>query len=282
MCKLIRVGKELKRDFIPAYKACFFGRHRVSPLKTSKIMNRVGGHSHVGCLVRTSWVIMIIGMGFGIIIGILAIFFHGILLLPIFLMLLIPILFYQSDNYLLGYLGERAVASELEKLGRHQWRIFHDLETSYGNIDHIIVCSKGVFYVETKTRRKSTKANETLVLRNDKIFIEQDHSLSKVVEYPLPHDPIKSAKENAKRLYNYINYKCYKSSSKKMGFVVPIIIFPGWTIEDSSLNGNTVLCNNEQIPDVFKNRKDKLSEDEFNNICKLLEGKNQIDLSDVS
>ena len=267
-----RFCQRLKKDFIPAYEAWFLGRFHVSPLKSSKIMNRAGGHSYMLLFERLLWVVMIVGMIIGIFIGVTATFsYFLILLLLIFLMLLIPVLLYQSDNCLLGYLGERAVADELEKLGRRQWRVFHNLEIEYSNIDHIIVCSKGVFCVETKTLRKKPKVNEKLVFKEGKIFRNQ---------YPLKHDPIKQARRNAQWLYNYINNNGYKSTGKKLGFVVPIIAFPGWLVE-SSLSGDTVPCNPEQIPDIFKGRKDTLSEDDFNNICKLLEEKNQMDLSDV-
>ncbi len=280
MCNLIRVGKELERDFIPAYKALRHGRLRVSPLKSNKIMHRAGGHAHANFWIRLIFVIMISSFVLGVSIGIATIFFYPVtalliwIYLPILilLLLLIPVLFYQSDDYLLGYLGERAVADELEKLGRQQWRIFHNLETDKGNIDHIIVCNKGVFCVETKAPRKKPKKNEKIVFEDNKILINK---------IPFKRNPIKQAKKNARWLYYLINDHCYKSKEKKLGFIVPIITFPGWWV-NSVFNEEVVVCNPKQISDVFKDRKDTLSEDEFNNICKLLEGKNQIDLSDVS
>ena len=61
----------------------------------------------------------------------------------------------ELANYQLGFHGERAVAEELNQLMLKGCRVFHDLPMDpYGNIDHIIVSSAGVFAVETKTRRK--------------------------------------------------------------------------------------------------------------------------------
>ncbi len=55
----------------------------------------------------------------------------------------------------LGFHGERAVGEELSQLMSEGCRVFHDLPIEpYGNIDHVIVSSVGVFAVETKTRRK--------------------------------------------------------------------------------------------------------------------------------
>ncbi len=273
MCYLIRFFREVKKDFIPAYKALRHGRLRVSPLKKSKIMHRAGGYAYLRLFERLLWVVMIIGIIVGAFIGV-ALIKGDIFTFLLFLILLIPlpILFYQSDNYLIGHLGERVVAEELEKLGRQQWRIFHGLKAKDGDIDHIIVCKQGVFCVETKALRKKTKAKEEIDFEDNKIFINKKPLLTP--------NPIKQAKDNAKWLYYLINDHCYKSKEKKFKFVIPIITFPGWWV-NSVFNETIVVCNPKQISDVFKNRKDTLSDDEFNNICKFLEEKNQIDLSDV-
>ena len=64
----------------------------------------------------------------------------------------------ESRNYLLGYLGERAVAEELTPLGREGYRIYHDVPAGSGNrkfnLDHVVVGPTGVSAIETKTRRK--------------------------------------------------------------------------------------------------------------------------------
>lgn len=66
--------------------------------------------------------------------------------------------FKKRRNYLLGYLGERAVAEELEPLTREGYHVFHDVpvekvEGSF-NLDHVVVGPTGLFAIETKTRRK--------------------------------------------------------------------------------------------------------------------------------
>ena len=63
----------------------------------------------------------------------------------------------ELANYELGFHGERAVAQELNQLMLDGCRVYHDLPIDpYGNIDHVIVSSAGVFAVETKARRKRT------------------------------------------------------------------------------------------------------------------------------
>ncbi len=64
----------------------------------------------------------------------------------------------RRRNDLLGYLGERAVAEQLEPLRESGFRIFHDVpcegRKSNFNIDHVVVGATGVAVIETKTRRK--------------------------------------------------------------------------------------------------------------------------------
>jgi uncharacterized Tic20 family protein len=59
---------------------------------------------------------------------------------------------------LLGYLGERAVAEQLDVLRSESFRIFHDVpcqgrKTNF-NIDHVVVGPTGIAAIEVKTRRK--------------------------------------------------------------------------------------------------------------------------------
>lgn len=52
--------------------------------------------------------------------------------------------------WLQGYRGERAVGQALRDLVPLGYRIIHDVETGFGNIDHIVVGPTGVFAIETK------------------------------------------------------------------------------------------------------------------------------------
>jgi hypothetical protein len=61
-------------------------------------------------------------------------------------------------NYLLGYLGERAVGEHLNTLEQAGFRVFHDVPAENRgrkfNVDHVVVGPTGLFSIETKTRRK--------------------------------------------------------------------------------------------------------------------------------
>lgn len=63
----------------------------------------------------------------------------------------------RADDYL-GFIGERYVAERLDPLKAAGWFLFHDVpfDGAAGkfNIDHVAVGPRGVWVVETKTRRK--------------------------------------------------------------------------------------------------------------------------------
>ena len=60
----------------------------------------------------------------------------------------------ERRAYQLGFQGERYVAEELNLLIADGFQVFHDVPFDKFNIDHVLVGSRGVFVVETKTRRK--------------------------------------------------------------------------------------------------------------------------------
>ena len=74
----------------------------------------------------------------------------------------------------------------------------HDVVFKRGNIDHLVVCSKGVFTIETKTLRKSGKGNGNIsydgasVLKNG---------------IPLPRNPVPQAKAQASEINKFIKRK---------------------------------------------------------------------------
>jgi Nuclease-related domain len=59
----------------------------------------------------------------------------------------------QFGQWWKGARGEEAVARELEPLAARGYRIIHDVDKGYGNIDHIVVGPTGVFVLETKAWR---------------------------------------------------------------------------------------------------------------------------------
>ncbi len=59
-------------------------------------------------------------------------------------------LYNEHRALVLGMEGELATGQELDQLMLAGCRVFHDIKARYGNIDHVVVSSSGVFCVETK------------------------------------------------------------------------------------------------------------------------------------
>ncbi len=203
----------------------------------------------------------------------------------------------------LGYLGELAVANELHKVKSQQRQIFHgftykhssmrkflqwiaakiscDLIGEGGGIDHIIVCRKGVFCVETKTERKNNNNGDTTNNDDTIVFDGCEIYINKTQEILLKHKQIKKIKGGAVSLCEHINKKI---NEKKLESVIPIIAFPGWNVqggEKGEPNETIVVCNHEQISGRIEDRiEEPLSEGDVNKICKFLEKATEMDLFD--
>lgn len=283
-----------RKDFSPAYKWFFSKKRRkskISPLKKG-VMERAGGNayralliradigSHLGVFILGGWVvILIIGLatkeGGNIIVGLGILLF---LIIPVIWFVFTPVLLYQMNDYNLGHLGEREVADELEKLGRTHWRIFHNYDTGKGNIDHIIVCLKGVFCVETKAPRKRTdmKEQEKIVFENNELWING----KKKMDRP---NPVSQSRRNAKNLHDYLVRECAGYKDLKNNFIPSIIAFPGWFVEikHGHYNKDIIPCNSKTIAGIFTKGEDKLDGKMFDKICDAIETKNRTDVKDV-
>jgi Nuclease-related domain len=61
------------------------------------------------------------------------------------------------DRHDRGAAGEEHVGGLLDELSEEGWRIIHDASFDYGNVDHIVLGTPGVFTVETKSRQGSVR-----------------------------------------------------------------------------------------------------------------------------
>jgi Holliday junction resolvase-like predicted endonuclease len=57
------------------------------------------------------------------------------------------------DRHDRGAAGEEHVGGLLDELSEEGWHVIHDASFDYGNVDHIVLGTSGVFTVETKSRQ---------------------------------------------------------------------------------------------------------------------------------
>lgn len=115
--------------------------------------------------------------------------------------------------------GERVVGQYLEQLRAQGYQVFHDIIGEGFNVDHVLIGPAGIFTVETKTRSKPTRGSA-------KVVFDGEHILVNGIEPD--RDPVVQAKAQA----GWLRELLYQSTGKKMA-VRPVVVFPGWFVEQS-------------------------------------------------
>ncbi|MDP1732762.1 MAG: nuclease-related domain-containing protein [Sulfuritalea sp.] len=118
--------------------------------------------------------------------------------------------------------GEKAVGQFLEGLREKGYQVFHDIISDDFNVDHVLIGPAGVFTIETKTRSKPQRG---------KAQIDFDGETLKVGGYAPDRDPIVQALAQATWLKRLLT-----DSTGKAVPVRPVVLFPGWFINDSRQN----------------------------------------------
>ena len=279
MAAMKRFFCKLVKDFKPAYRALWLtlrGRRGKSPINKDH-ERRAGDYTMRELLLRLGVAIFLVGMIVGGIITAYSLTKFALIAVLVSLPLLLacvpllPVLWYQAENYFLGHVGERIVGDELAKVAAHpQWRVFHGFDIGFGDIDHIIVCPKGVFCVETKMLRKSPEKVDNTVTFKDGKLLRRGREL--------PRNPIPQASGNALKLRDYLN-----SRGADIDWVCAIIALPGQyvTLESPVDEKGPCPCNPKQISSFINREREgeELSNEQINKICDVLEAQNRIELT---
>jgi hypothetical protein len=115
--------------------------------------------------------------------------------------------------------GEKAVGQYLESLRKSGYQVFHDVVGEDFNVDHVIIGPAGVFTIETKTWNKPRRDNPKITFDGETLLVgglEPDRN------------PVIQAKAQASWLQRLL-----AESTGKTLPVRPVVLFPGWFIEDS-------------------------------------------------
>ena len=148
---------------------------------------------------------------------------------------------------LLGYLGERAVAEQLDTLRAEGWLVFHDVPAKGRhkdfNIDHVAVGPTGVASIEVKTRRK----------RPGRPGLQQHvvtHDGQKLI-WPWGEDRcgIDQVQWQAEWLREFIE----KRTALRV-YPKPILAFPGWYVQESAV-GPFRVASHKVVPSIVREWK---------------------------
>lgn len=141
--------------------------------------------------------------------------------------------------------GEKAVGQHLEGLRSRGYAVFHDLVGEGFNVDHVIIGPGGVFTIETKTWSKPAKGSPKITFNGETLLAagrEPDRN------------PVIQAKAQASWLQRLL-----AESTGKVYPVRPVVLFPGWFIEDSRPNRRDLwVLEPKALPTFLANEKTQL------------------------
>jgi hypothetical protein len=168
----------------------------------------------------------------------------------------------------LGFEGERFVGEELSRLMGLGFEIYHDVPFEGFNIDHVLVGPRGVFIVETKTRRKPLNEDGKKQFR-----VAFD---GKKLQWSWGTDShgIEQAKNNAKTLAAWLG-----SATGETVWVTPILTLPGWLVERKAPADGLHVLNPKEIYQVCAAQPENLAEPQIQRICHQLDQKCRIAVS---
>lgn len=118
----------------------------------------------------------------------------------------------------LGRDGERAVGQFLEGLREAGARIFHDIPAEGFNLDHVVISTRGIHVVETKTLTKPT-ADARVVYDGERVT---------VAGHTPDRDPVAQASAEASWLRRLL-----EQSTGRAFPVRGVVVYPRWWVEQA-------------------------------------------------
>lgn len=149
-----------------------------------------------------------------------------------------------------GIQAEKSVGQYLEQFRAAGYQIFHDIPGESGgkkfNLDHVLIGPKGIFTIETKYARKPEKGRGEVHYDGEQITVQGLHP---------PRDPVGQAKSQARWLFELL-----KSSTGKGLFVKPVVIYPGWWVENKVYNAEVWVINEKGLASFINSQANELAD----------------------
>lgn len=148
----------------------------------------------------------------------------------------------------LGRDGERAVAQYLEWFRTAGFFVFHDVPNGDANVDHVLIGSKGIYTIETKTLSKPLRGECKVSVTDGEV---------RANGMKLDRNPLVQAKAQAGWLRNFLAEHQFNAP------VWPVVLFPGWFVErfDSQAAGAWVL-EPKALSSFIENQPERLTREE--------------------
>jgi hypothetical protein len=170
--------------------------------------------------------------------------------------------FRKAENYRLGLRGEQAVAESLVEVADSGYRAFHDfVSEKLGNLDHVVVGSRGVFLIETKARSRPAKSKSGQPAHE----VVYDGG---ALQFPnfRESQPVQQAKRNAVWLENYLKKKTGENTP-----VEALIVLPGWFVRPSVKSAEVKAMNATYLVSFLRSKPEKISPAQVTRIIAVIE-----------
>lgn len=115
--------------------------------------------------------------------------------------------------------GEKVVGQFLERMRETGYQVFHDVVGAGFNVDHVLIGPAGAFTIETKTYSKRPSADAKVTFDGERIVVDG-------------HDPDRDPVVQAKAQARWLRELLVQSTGRRFA-VRPVILFPGWWVEQS-------------------------------------------------
>lgn len=153
-------------------------------------------------------------------------------------------------NMARGILAEKAVGQYLEQFRADGYQIFHDIPGENGgkkfNLDHVLIGPKGIFTIETKYVQKPARGRGE---------VHYDGKLVTIQGFSPDRDPVEQAKAQARWLFSLL-----KESTGQGFYVKPVVIYPGWWIENKVHDAEVWVVNEKALASFINSQNAGLAD----------------------
>lgn len=155
----------------------------------------------------------------------------------------------KLKNLKQGRDGEKAVGQYLENFRANGIKVLHDIKGDNFNIDHVVISTKGVYLIETKTYSKPTKGNADIIFDGQKLFFNgKSYDDSIIIQ-------VKAEKKWLSDLIEELTARKFP--------VQPVIAFPGWFVKMTNTNDSGIWALNPRgLPTFLNNQQEVMTQED--------------------
>lgn len=154
-----------------------------------------------------------------------------------------------ARNLKLGLDGERSVAESLQELVSKGWRVYNDVPADGFNLDHVAIGPNGILAIETKTKSKPVDHDAQIVVSDKGVSIDDG---------PWETTGIAQAQRQADWLRKHLH-----ASTSRTFFVRPVLVFPGWYVNETRRKKDTWVLNPLRITNWLRYEDVRLSPEDI-------------------